>query len=54
MAAPPTELCTTASSTLEAGVRFPTEQCEAALAGLIASLEAMPTFAWLQPRSRRA
>ena len=33
---------------IEAGVRFPTEQCEAAPAGLIASLEAMPTFAWLQ------
>merc|ERR1712216_717944 len=30
------------------GVRFPTEQCEAAPAGLIASLEAMPTFAGLQ------
>merc|ERR1712072_173770 len=30
------------------GVRFPTEQCEAAPAGLIASLESMPTFAWLQ------
>ena len=33
---------------IEAGVRFPTEQCEAAPAGLIASLESMPTFAWLQ------
>merc|ERR1712205_152436 len=33
---------------IEAGVRFPTEQCEAAPAGLIESLEAMPTFAWLQ------
>ena len=33
---------------IEAGVRVPTEQCEAAPAGLIASLEAMPTFAWLQ------
>merc|ERR1719189_2884849 len=33
---------------IEAGLRFPTEQCEAAPAGLISSLEAMPTFAWLQ------
>ena len=33
---------------IEAGVRFPTEQCEAAPASLIASLESMPTFAWLQ------
>merc|ERR1711881_452925 len=30
------------------GARFPTPQCEAAPAGLIASLESMPTFAWLQ------
>ena len=33
---------------IEAGVRFPTEQCLAAPKGLIASLESMPTFAWLQ------
>ena len=33
---------------IEAGVRFPTEQCEAAPAGLIASLEAIPTAGWLQ------
>merc|ERR1719456_556017 len=28
---------------IEAGIRFPTEQCEAAPAGLIASLQSMPT-----------
>merc|ERR1719238_1896328 len=33
---------------IEAGVRFPTEQCLAAPKGLITSLESMPTFAWLQ------
>ena len=33
---------------IEAGARFPTDDCLAAPAGLIASLEAMPTFAWLQ------
>merc|ERR1719152_1115362 len=33
---------------IEAGVRFPTPQCEAAPAGLIASLQSMPTAAWLQ------
>merc|ERR1719359_785992 len=33
---------------IEAGARFPTPQCEAAPAGLIASLQSMPTAAWLQ------
>eukprot|EP00326_Haptolina_ericina_P019703 CAMPEP_0181192382 /NCGR_PEP_ID=MMETSP1096-20121128/13254_1 /TAXON_ID=156174 ORGANISM="Chrysochromulina ericina, Strain CCMP281" /NCGR_SAMPLE_ID=MMETSP1096 /ASSEMBLY_ACC=CAM_ASM_000453 /LENGTH=225 /DNA_ID=CAMNT_0023281775 /DNA_START=24 /DNA_END=701 /DNA_ORIENTATION=- len=33
---------------IEAGVRFPTEQCLAAPKGLFASLESMPTAAWLQ------
>ena len=33
---------------IEAGGCFPTEQCLAAPKGLIASLESMPTFAWLQ------
>ena len=33
---------------IEAGVRFPTEQCEAAPAGCFASLEAVPTAGWLQ------
>ena len=39
---------TTLRSLIEAGLRFPTEQCEAAPAGLIASLQSMPTAAWLQ------
>ena len=33
---------------IEAGVRFPTEDCAAAPAGLFASLDAMPTAGWLQ------
>jgi hypothetical protein len=33
---------------IESGVRFPTEQCLAAPKGLFASLESMPTAAWLQ------
>ena len=33
---------------IEAGVRFPTSECAAAPAGLLASLESMPTAAWLQ------
>jgi len=33
---------------IEAGVRFPTADCAAAPAGLLASLESMPTAAWLQ------
>ena len=33
---------------IEAGAKFPTADCEAAPTGLIASLESMPTFAWLQ------
>merc|ERR1711966_153989 len=33
---------------VESGVRFPTEQCLAAPTGCIASLQAMPTAAWLQ------
>ena len=33
---------------IEAGVRFPTADCAAAPAGLFASLESMPTSAWLQ------
>ena len=33
---------------IEAGVRFPTEDCAAAPAGLLASLEACPTAGWLQ------
>ena len=40
--------CGAVCTTAPLGVRFPTEQCEAAPAGLIASLESMPTFAWLQ------
>ena len=34
--------------TVEAGARIPTEECAAAPAGLLASLESMPTAAWLQ------
>ena len=33
---------------IEAGLRFPTADCAAAPAGLLASLEAMPTAGWLQ------
>ena len=33
---------------IEAGIRIPTEECLAAPAGLFASLESMPTAAWLQ------
>merc|ERR1719446_781270 len=33
---------------IEAGLKFPTAECEAAPAGLLASLESMPTAAWLQ------
>ena len=33
---------------IEAGLKFPTADCEAAPTGLIASLEAMPTAGWLQ------
>jgi len=33
---------------IEAGLKFPTEQCAAAPTGLIASLESMTTFEWLQ------
>ena len=33
---------------IEAGSRIPTEECLAAPAGLFASLESMPTAAWLQ------
>jgi len=33
---------------IEAGVRFPTADCAAAPAGLLASLESMPSAAWLQ------
>ena len=33
---------------IESGLKFPTEQCEAAPTGLIASLQSMPTAAWLQ------
>jgi light-harvesting complex I chlorophyll a/b binding protein 1 len=33
---------------IESGVRFPTEDCAAAPAGLLASLEACPTAGWLQ------
>merc|ERR1719267_108656 len=33
---------------VEAGARIPTEECLAAPTGLIASLESMPTFGWLQ------
>merc|ERR1711906_44123 len=33
---------------IEAGIRFPTAECAAAPAGLLASLESMPTSAWLQ------
>jgi light-harvesting complex I chlorophyll a/b binding protein 1 len=33
---------------IEAGVRFPIEDCAAAPAGLLASLEAVPTAGWLQ------
>jgi light-harvesting complex I chlorophyll a/b binding protein 1 len=34
--------------TVEAGARIPTEECLAAPTGLFASLESMPTAAWLQ------
>merc|ERR1711924_425146 len=33
---------------VEAGLKFPTEDCAAAPTGLLASLEAMPTAGWLQ------
>merc|ERR1719213_1477975 len=33
---------------IEAGLKFPTEDCAAAPTGLLASLEAMPTAGWLQ------
>merc|ERR1719353_1291895 len=33
---------------IEAGIRIPTEECSAAPAGLLASLEAVPTAGWLQ------
>merc|ERR1719502_1187633 len=33
---------------IEAGFRFPTDDCAAAPAGLFASLDAMPTAGWLQ------
>jgi len=33
---------------VESGVRFPTEQCLSAPSGCLASLESMPTAAWLQ------
>jgi len=33
---------------IEAGIKFPTADCEAAPTGLIASLESMPTAGWLQ------
>ena len=33
---------------VEAGAKIPTEECLAAPTGLIASLESMPTFGWLQ------
>ena len=33
---------------VEAGAKIPTEECLAAPTGMIASLESMPTFAWLQ------
>merc|ERR1711924_543385 len=33
---------------VEAGAKTPTEECLAAPTGLIASLESMPTFGWLQ------
>merc|ERR1711924_578949 len=33
---------------IEAGLKFPTADCEAAPTGLIASLESMPTAGWLQ------
>merc|ERR1719174_3156257 len=33
---------------IEAGIRIPTEECAAAPAGLLASLEAVPTAGWLQ------
>merc|ERR1719460_40021 len=34
--------------TVEAGAKIPTEECLAAPTGLLASLESMPTAAWLQ------
>ena len=34
--------------TVEAGAKIPTEECLAAPTGLLASLESMPTSAWLQ------
>ena len=33
---------------IESGLRFPTSECAAAPAGLVASFESMPTAAWLQ------
>merc|ERR1711869_69928 len=33
---------------IEAGIRIPIDDCTAAPAGLIASLEAVPTVGWLQ------
>ena len=33
---------------VEAGAKIPTEECLAAPTGLLASLESMPTFGWLQ------
>merc|ERR1719401_2989321 len=33
---------------IESGLKFPTEQCAPAPTGLIASLESMTTFEWLQ------
>ena len=33
---------------VEAGAKIPTEECLAAPTGMIASLESMPTFGWLQ------
>ena len=33
---------------IEAGVRFPVDDCAAAPAGLLASLESVPTAGWLQ------
>ncbi len=33
---------------IEAGIRIPTEECSAAPAGLVASLESVPTVGWLQ------
>merc|ERR1712205_289262 len=33
---------------VEAGAKIPTEECLAAPTGVVASLESMPTFGWLQ------